>query len=478
MKTHKLMLITITILMVLSIILAACATPTPEIVERVTTETIIETVIVEMPGEQVVVEVEVTPMPEPVVEQPITIRFAGWIGMEESTAKQFDHMVDEFKLKHPNVNIEYEGVAWENTRQQLLLEAASGNPPCVAQVAAPWIGQFAYSGAIEPLETMAADILPNYVGGVVDSYTFPGADGTAHTWGLPWVAVHDTIFYNTELMRRAELDETKLPSTIDEFYETVKAIAALGTDEQGNKIWGYTTGTDRSELTANVFNAWLFNFGGDVLDENGQVIINNEAGVEALSFWKKLVDEGIMPAGFPFRDQYNVLVNYQSGGFSDGSYARDVLRITSGKGEEFDKDFAVGLRPSKEASDNPADHKAIFHHHTLVLFSQCEEKEMAYEFIKFLSTDPDITLYYAQGSSLFPLYQPALEDPFYSQDAYASTFQEALAGAKLYGISKTPQYAQAVDFIAIAISKALSGGDPKEALDEAAANLKVLYKQE
>lgn len=30
----------------------------------------------------------------------------------------------------------------------------------------------------------------------------------------------------------------------------------------------------------------------------------------------------------------------------------------------------------------------------------------------------------------------------------------------------------------IAVSKALSGGDPKAALDEAAANLKVLYKQQ
>ncbi len=462
------------LLIILSLVLAACAPQTVVQTVVVPGEKVVETVVVEVEGETKVI----TATPPPPVEEEKVVRFAGWIGMEESTAKQFNYMVEEFQKQNPGVKIEYEGIAWENTRQQLLLEAASGNPPCIAQVAAPWIGQFAYSGAIAPLEEKAADILPNYVEGVVDSYTFPGAGGETHTWGLPWVAVHDVLFYNTKLMTDAGLDPTKLPQTMDEFYETAKAISALGTDANGNKIWGYVTSTDRSELTANIFNAWLFNFGGDVLDADGKVIINNEAGVAALSFMKKLVDEGIMPAGFPFRDQYNVMANYQAGGFSDGSYARDVLRITSGKGEEWDKDMAVALHPVAVGDPaNPADHKSIFHHHTLVLFNQCEYPEEAYNFIKFLSTDPAITLYYAQGSSLFPLYGPALEDPYYSQDAYAKTFQEGLAGAKLYGISKTPQYAQAVDFIAIAVSKALSGGDPKEALDEAAANLKVLYKQ-
>ena len=474
MNARKNMLAVAGLLIILSLILSACAPQT--VVETVVVpgEVVVETVVVQVEGETKII----TATPEPLKQEDKVVRFSGWIGMEESTAKQFNYMVEEFEKQNPGVKVEYEGVAWENTRQQLLLEAASGNPPCMAQVAAPWIGQFAYSGAIEPLEEKAADILPDYVGGVVDSYTFPGADGETHTWGLPWVAVHDVLFYNAKLMADAGLDPTKLPQTMDEFYETVKAISALGKDAQGNKIWGYVTSTDRSELTANIFNAWLFNFGGDVLDEEGKVIINNEAGVAALTFMKKLVDEGIMPAGFPFRDQYNVMANYQAGGFSDGSYARDVLRITSGKDKEWDKDMAVALHPVAVGDPtNPADHKSIFHHHTLVLFKQCPYPEEAYNFIKFLSTDPAITLYYAQGSSLFPLYKPALEDPYYSQDAYAKTFQEGLAGAKLYGISKTPQYAQAVDFIAIAVSKALSGGDPKEALDEAAANLKVLYKQ-
>ncbi|MGD9713542.1 MAG: extracellular solute-binding protein [Thermomicrobiales bacterium] len=410
--------------------------------------------------------------------EPVTLRFAGWIGMEESTAAQFEHMVGLFQAAYPNVTIEYEGVAWENTRQQLLLQTSAGNPPDVAQVAAPWIGQFAYSGAIVPLEDLAAEIADNYVGGVLDSFTFPGPSGDPHLWGLPWVAVHATTFYNTALMTQAGLDPATLPVTIDEFDQVVRAIAGLGEDEQGNKIWGFTTATDRSELTANIFNQWLFNFGGDILDEAGTVTLDSEAAIETLTYFKSLVDDGIMPAGFAFRDQYNLMVNYQTGSFTDGSYARDVLRITSGKGEEFDADFTVGLNPTNlETPDDAAQHKTIFHHHTLVMFEQSENKEAAFEFIKFLSTDPESTLFYAQGSSLFPLYQPALEDPFYSQDPYAQTFLNALPGAKLYGISKTPQYAQAVDFVALAVSQALSGEDPATVLTEAANNLRVLYGQ-
>jgi multiple sugar transport system substrate-binding protein len=410
--------------------------------------------------------------------EPVTLRFAGWIGMEESTAAQFEHMVGLFQTAHPNVTIEYEGVAWENTRQQLLLQTSAGNPPDVAQVAAPWIGQFAYSGAIVPLEELSAEFSDGYVGGVLDSFTFAGPDGASHLWGLPWVAVHATTFYNTALMTQAGLDTAALPVTIGEFDEVVRGIAGLGEDDQGNKIWGFTTATDRSELTANIFNQWLFNFGGDILDDAGLVTLDSDAAVETLTYFKTLVDDGIMPAGFSFRDQYNLMANHQTGGFTDGSYARDVLRITSGRGEEFDADFTVELNPTNlDNPEDPAQHKTIFHHHTLVMFQQSENQEAAFEFIKFLSTDPESTLYYAQGSSLFPLYQPALEDPFYSQDPYAQTFLEALPGAKLYGISKTPQYAQAVDFVALAVSSALSGEDPATVLAEAANNLRVLYGQ-
>lgn len=411
--------------------------------------------------------------------EPVTVRFAGWIGMEESTAAQFEHMVGLFMDQHPNVTIEYEGIAWENTRQQLLLQASAGNPPDIAQVAAPWIGQFAYSGAIVPLDDLATDLTDGYVGGVVDSFTFPGPGGESHLWGLPWVAVHATSFYNTVLMERAGLDPSEVPTTIEEFDQVIRAIAALGTDEQGNRVWGFTTATDRSELTANIFNQWLFNFGGDVLDAEGNVILDSDAAVETLTFLKSLVDDGVMPAGFSFRDQYNLMVNHQTGGFTDGSYARDVLRITSGRGEEFDADFTVGLVPTAlDDPEDPAQHKSIFHHHTLVLFEQSEVKDAAFEFMRFLSTDPESTLYYAQSSSLFPLYEPALQDPFYSQDPYVQTFLEALPGAQLYGISRTAQYAQAVDFIALAVSNALAGEDPATVLAEAANNLRVLYGQQ
>jgi multiple sugar transport system substrate-binding protein len=410
--------------------------------------------------------------------EPITLRFAGWIGMEESTAAQFEHMVELFTTAHPNITIEYEGVAWENTRQQLLLQTSAGNPPDVAQVAAPWIGQFASSGSIVPLDDVASEIAPDYVDGVLDAFTFAGPSGEPQLWGLPWVAVHAATFYNTVLMERAGLDPAALPSTVDEFEQVIRAIAELGEDEQGNKIWGFTTSTDRSELTANMFNQWLFNFGGDVLDEAGNVTLDSDAAVQTLTFFKTLVDDGVIPAGFAFRDAYNVMVNTQTGGFTDGSYARDVLRITSGRGEEYDSDFTVGLIPTTlDNPEDPAQHKTIFHHHTLVMFEQSENKEAAFEFMKFLSTDPESTLYYAQGSSLFPLYEPALQDPFYSQDPYAQTFLEALPGAKLYGISKTPQYAQAVDFLALAVSDALSGGDPATVLAQAAESLRVLYGQ-
>ncbi|MBQ7520112.1 MAG: extracellular solute-binding protein, partial [Clostridia bacterium] len=81
-----------------------------------------------------------------------------------------------------------------------------------------------------------------------------------------------------------------MPEEWDAFIEACKTIQEK-TGKQGFlQNWGATSGTSALMLA---FWPYYFQAGGVMLDDNGQIAINNEAGLKTLEFLKKFADEGI-----------------------------------------------------------------------------------------------------------------------------------------------------------------------------------------
>lgn len=96
------------------------------------------------------------------------------------------------------------------------------------------------------------------------------------------------MFYNKDILEEAGIEE--LPVTWDEFIDACVTIK-----EKTDKIpflqnWGATTGT--SALMTS-FWPYYFQAGGEVVDENGEVAINNEAGLKTLEFLYSFYEKGI-----------------------------------------------------------------------------------------------------------------------------------------------------------------------------------------
>ncbi|MBQ8160734.1 MAG: extracellular solute-binding protein [Clostridia bacterium] len=95
-------------------------------------------------------------------------------------------------------------------------------------------------------------------------------------------------YYNKDILAEAGIDA--MPEEWDAFIEACKEIKDK-TGKQGFlQNWGATTGTSALMLA---FWPYYFQAGGEMLDENGEIAINNEAGLATLNFLKKLYDEGI-----------------------------------------------------------------------------------------------------------------------------------------------------------------------------------------
>ncbi|MBR5109263.1 MAG: extracellular solute-binding protein [Clostridia bacterium] len=95
-------------------------------------------------------------------------------------------------------------------------------------------------------------------------------------------------FYNKDILAEAGIDA--FPEDWDAFIEACKTIQEK-TGKQGFlQNWGATTGTSALMLA---FWPYYFQAGGVMLDADGNIAINNEAGLKTLEFLKKFADEGI-----------------------------------------------------------------------------------------------------------------------------------------------------------------------------------------
>jgi len=116
-------------------VLAACgATPTPQVVEKVITQVVKETSVVEVTKvvagtpevikETVVVEKQVTAAPAP--QQPVTIRHGWWIPGDMEWAKVMDRVAKKFMENNPDIKVQIESSGWSDYWQRVQVQMAGG----------------------------------------------------------------------------------------------------------------------------------------------------------------------------------------------------------------------------------------------------------------------------------------------------------------------------------------------------------------
>jgi multiple sugar transport system substrate-binding protein len=98
-------------------------------------------------------------------------------------------------------------------------------------------------------------------------YAYPSEGDTAWLW------------YRADLLEEKGL---QVPQTWDEYLDAAKALTS-------DDVYGAVIGAKPDEAMWD-FMYYLFGMGGGILDQDNKVIINNEAGVKALTFYSDLLN--------------------------------------------------------------------------------------------------------------------------------------------------------------------------------------------
>lgn len=193
----------------------------------------------------------------------------------------YEKMTEKWNAENADeqINLAPSPLPYDDMHNKLLVALQSGvGAPDMVDIE---IGKFAnyLKGDIQlvPLNDVIEPELNNIVRSRVDIYAKDG-----NFYGICFHVGAAVIYYNTEICDAAGVDWKNI-KTWDEYYEAGKKIR----DATG-KAWSTMEITDPWHM-------WplLSSQGGDLLDKSGKPHINSPEMIKALTFNKKLLEEGI-----------------------------------------------------------------------------------------------------------------------------------------------------------------------------------------
>ncbi len=279
------------------------------------------------------------------------------------------------------------------------------------------------------------------------------------TIGFPAIVDNISLIFNTDLFDAAGLEYPNEDWSWDDFRE---AAAAL-TDPAINQ-YGYAYSVAGSEDTTWQFWPHLWQNGGEILNADGtEATFNSDAGVDALTF---LRDMAI--------DDQSIYLDQTDTKYGELFAAGSIAMITSGPWQLYDLNtagtpYGVTILPGTDGNHETVsgpDIWALFDH-------QDKNREYwAFEFTKFLTDAAQDERWNVEIGNL-PLRSSSIESDAFATQVANFPGLDIMAANGVNAVHARPTVAGYVglsEAIGSAISHVLQGdGDPKEALDAAAA---------
>jgi sn-glycerol 3-phosphate transport system substrate-binding protein len=216
-------------------------------------------------------------------QSPIKVSF--WYSVGGTVRDAVERCIKEYNASQNKYQIE--GVFagnYEESLQKIISAIASGSAPVLIQQAHVYAPQLIDANTLEPLDSYIAKdktfqrdqfIEPLFQSNVINGKTY----GVAFNCSTP------IMYYNKDLFRKAGLNPEKFPATWPELYEAAKKLTALGKDSYGY-VLSYGSGW--------ILEGLVWEFGAEwMAKDNSKVLWNEKAHVDAVKFYKKLIDQKV-----------------------------------------------------------------------------------------------------------------------------------------------------------------------------------------
>jgi multiple sugar transport system substrate-binding protein len=386
------------------------------------------------------------------------IVWAGWSGEEEGSKAIFTWMRTSFEEQNPGKTVNWVGWPWSETATQLVIRNQGNERLDIAQVDIGIFAVIAATGALADWNDLAG---ASWVKDNFEASSLAVGSINGKQLGLPWSIASIGMIYNPEILAKAGFSEP--PKTVAEFERCLEAVSKLPGD-----IIPYGVAT-KDATAANDFMPWLWTFGGRMYDASGNVTINNAAGVQALTWYKSLMDKGYIRTNMSRFDSRQLFAQGRMAFYDDAVLAKGVAIGNGVPQDRFSQLVQPMPRPVLKAGDTA---RSMMWGHMLVVFNKSTVKNDAVAFAKHL-TGKDVSMRYFQQNGMPPVLKPVLASPEVQNDSWISGFAKITATGELGEFDLSPQKNQLATIVVEELQAVLTGDKTAQrAADDAAARMK------
>ncbi|MER6619492.1 ABC transporter substrate-binding protein [Streptomyces sp. NPDC000931] len=351
---------------------------------------------------------------DPNAETTITF-WHGWSAPAEVKAVQAN--VDRFEKAHPNIEVKVVGNINDDKLNQALRAGGSNGPDVVSSFTTSNIGKFCSSGAfldLKPfIEKSKLDLGATIPKPMLDYTRFEDV-----RCALPLLGDAYGLYYNKDAFEAAGITEP--PRTWSEFAETARKLTEPKGDTYDRlgfmpNYHGYET------VVGHYMSQWDHAY----FDADGRSnIAEDPAFAEMFTYQKKLVDD---LGGFDRLEKYRNTFGDEWGAehpFHTGQVAMQLdgeWRL--GMAKDAGVDFEIGTAPLPVADDEADEYGKGFLSGTIMgIAPQSEKQNAAWELVKYMTTDTEAVVSFANAIRNVPSTFEALKSPDLKTDPAFRTF--------------------------------------------------------
>ncbi|MFI9490938.1 ABC transporter substrate-binding protein [Streptomyces halstedii] len=345
-----------------------------------------------------------------------TINFwHGWSAPSEVKAVQ--DTIDRFEKTHPNITVNVVGNINDDKLNQALRAGGSNGPDVVSSFTTSNVGKFCSSGAFADLapfiEKSGLDLEKTFPKVLLDYTQFEG-DRCA----LPLLADAYGLYYNKDAFEKAGI--TAPPKTMSELASVAKKLTITKGDSYEQlgfmpTFHGYETVADH----------YLSSWDHTYFDADGKSnIAKDPAFAEMFTYQKKLVED---LGGYATLEKYRGTFGDEWGSkhpFHTGQVAMQLdgeWRL--GMATDAKVPFEIGVAPMPVADDEADSYGKGFLSGTIMGIAPSSKKQnAAWELVKFMTSDTQAVVDFANGIRNVPSTFEALKSPGLKFDPRFKTF--------------------------------------------------------
>jgi multiple sugar transport system substrate-binding protein len=383
---------------------------------------------------------------------PVTISY--WNGFTGGDGPAMRQLVDDFNAGQDRITVEQNTVRWQQYYQRATAAIHAGKGPDVGALHIEQLGTLAARQTVNPLEDVVDEL-----GVGPDDYpeqVWERGEYDGHRYGIPF-DVHSLASYrNLDLLEQVGVDAA--PATADELRQQLTALVDAGvpTPFWMPNLWP-------AHL---IFLSLLWQFGGEPYAEDGsRATFDSDAGVEALQWMRRQIDDGFSPQNVAIDSQYTAFKNGEGAFTWDGIWQINDLQTTA-------PDLRWGIAPVPQIGDQPA---VWANSHQLVIFrtrAPDDDRLLAAKaFVKYLAEQSSAW----SAAGMIPARNDAREAPEFTGSPQAPVAEAIPAMRFLPTLPGVPDVqAQTLE---IAVSETVLGlAEPEAALQGAAARATQLME--